>query len=253
MEAGTNPQQRQAVFAPMDSNPRLAKLFDGMVEGTQTAILESKSDAALANADATLPPTKTAPTITIEQMKAELRAADCLYDKAESWNQLGAERVPPIPDAVIQEAYEKGGRVILRCSSISEKAEAVRAAGRRVDIYGDLDKQAHYTARVSTPEWIVVESYLEGETINSVRTKGFPSDSVGLNPEDGFAEIAYATIDGGRPPRGFENLYAFTTGVPSAVGSFDDSIQVIRYDAYVAYARSLFGIARFGPPRNLHV
>ena len=45
-----------------------------------------------------------APNITIEQMKAELRATDCLYDNAKFLSQLGAKIVPAIPDTVIEEA-----------------------------------------------------------------------------------------------------------------------------------------------------
>ena len=166
MGAGITSQQRQDVIAAMDSNPRLARLFHGMVEAVQTASLEARSEEALVDAAAALPAPGTAPTVSMEQMKNELRAADCLYDNAKIWRQLGAGRVPKIPESVIREAYEKGGRVVLKCSSISTKANALQKAGDRVS-FGVTAAQRRYTENVLKPEWIVVQSHIDGKTLGS--------------------------------------------------------------------------------------
>jgi len=241
MKAGITQEQRKAVIAEMDSNPTLARLFHGMVEAAQTASLEAKSEEALGKAGAALP----APKLSIEQMKTELRAADCLYDKAEIWKQLGAKNVPAIPASVIQKAYEEGGRVVLECSSISEKADALRKAGCNV-YFGGAAEQQHYTENVSNPEWIVVQSHIDKDTLGSPKTADKPAPT----PEDWFAAIAYARLDGRRQPQGCENLYAFTTKSGTVVGSFDDFIYVRRYDYYDHNGFNDIGAARFGPPRN---
>jgi hypothetical protein len=196
--------------------------------------------------DNSLPET---PALTIEQIKKDLRAADCLYDRQKIWKQLGAGQVPNIPDTVIQEAHETGGRVIFRGSSISEQADAVRAAGHAVGFWGSAE-QFHYTARVSKPEWIVVPSHIDRETLDSPKREVITSDKPAPTPEDWFSVIAYARLDGGRQPKDCENLYAFTTEDGVVVGSCDDLISVSRNDRYVHDGFSLFGAARFGRPRN---
>jgi hypothetical protein len=249
MEAGITAQQRQNIIDAMDSNPVLAKAFAAMVQVALSAELSSKSDAALEKAAAALPAPETVPTITIEHMKAELRAADCLYDKKDIWERLGAKEVPAIPDEVIQEAYEKGGRVILRCSSISEKAEALKEANRSVDFWGRAE-QSDYQKSVSKPEWIVVPSHIYRSTLGSPKSKVVTSEMPAPTPEDWFSVIAYARLDGGRQPKGCEGLYAFTTETGTVVGSFDDNIDVYRYGSYDHYGVHSIGAARFGPPRN---
>ena len=245
MEAGITSQQRQAVIAAMDSNPRLVGLLYSMVEAVQTASLEAKSEEALGKAGAALP----APKLSIEQMKAALRAEDCLYDNANIWKHLGAKNVPAIPDAVIQKAYEQGGRVVLKCSSISEKADALRNAGCNV-YFGGAAEQHHYTKNVSNPEWIVVQSHIDTDTLGSPKRDVVTADKPAPTSEDWFAAIAYATLDGRRQPQGCENLYAFTTKSGTVVGSFDVSICVDRDGLCVLDATTLLGAARFGPPRN---
>jgi hypothetical protein len=244
MEAGITSQQRQAVIAAMDSNPRLVGLLHSMVEAVQTASLEAKSEEALGKAGAALP----APKLSIEQMKTELRAADCLYDKAEIWKQLGAKNVPAIPASVIQKAYEEGGRVVLECSSISEKADALRKAGCNVYFGGAAEQ--HYTENVSNPEWIVVQSHIDTDTLGSPKRDVVTADKPAPTSEDWFAAIAYARLDGRRQPQGCENLYAFTTKSGTVVGSHGGRIRVDRYDCDVRDGRSFIGAARFGPPRN---
>jgi hypothetical protein len=204
---------------------------------------------ALEKATTSLPASKTAPTITIEHMKAKLRRADCLYDDAACWRQLGATRVPKIPDTVIQEAYEKGGRVILRCSSISEKAEALEEANRSVDFWGRAE-QWDYQKSVSKPEWIVVPSHIGRSTLGSPKSKVVTSEMPAPTPEDWFSVIAYARLDGGRQPKRCEMLYAFTTETGTVVGSNDGSIGVYRSDDYDHDGHGFMGAARFGPPRN---
>jgi hypothetical protein len=200
-------------------------------------------------ATTSLPVSKTAPTITIEHMKAELRRADCLYDDTKRWKQLGATKVPKIPDTVIQEAYEKGGRVILRCSSISEKAEALKEANRSVDFWGSAE-QSDYQKSVSKPEWIVVPSHIDRSTLGSPKSKVVTSEMPAPTPEDWFSVIAYARLDGGRQPKGCENLWAFTTETGTVVGSRDAGISVGRDGSYGRCGRDGIGAARFGPPRN---
>jgi hypothetical protein len=247
MKAGITPKQRQAVIAEMDSNPTLARLFHGMVEAVQTASLEARSEEALVKAAAALPAPGTAPTVSIEQMKNELRAADCLYDNAKIWKQLGAKNVPAIPDSVIQEAYEKGGRVVLKCSSISRKTDALQKAGHDVYFAGTAE-QRHYTENVSKPEWIVVQSHIDGETLGSPKRDVATTDKSAPTPEDWFAAIAYAKLDDGRQPKGCENKWAFTTESGTVVGSHNGLIGVLRHDVYGGpYG---LGAARFGRPRN---
>ena len=194
-------------------------------------------------------PAQTAPTITIEHMKAELRRADCLYDDTKRWKQLGATKVPKIPDTVIQEAYEKGGRVILRCSSISEKAEALKEANHSVVFCGSAE-QSHYQDRVSKPEWIVVPSQIDRSTLGSPKSKVVTSEMPAPTPEDWFSAIAYARLDDGQQPKGCERLYAFTTESGTVVGSDVVRIFVVRRGYYVHSGAYDIGAARFGPPRN---
>jgi hypothetical protein len=182
-------------------------------------------------------------------MKAELRRADCLYDDTKRWKQLGATKVPKIPDTVIQEAYEKGGRVILRCSSISEKAEALKKANHSVVFCGSAE-QSHYQDRVSKPEWIVVPSQIDRSTLGSPKSKVVTSEMPAPTPEDWFSAIAYARLDGGRQPKGCEGLYAFTTETGTVVGSHDVNVYVYRVDSSDHFGDFGVGAARFGPPRN---
>jgi hypothetical protein len=200
-------------------------------------------------ATTSLPASKTAPTITIEHMKAELRRADCLYDDTKRWKQLGATKVPKIPDTVIQEAYEKGGRVILRCSSISEKAEALKEANRSVYFWGSAE-QSDYQKSVSKPEWIVVPSHIDRSTLGSPKSKIVTSEMPAPTPEDLFSVIAYARLDGGRQPKGCEGLSAFTTESGTVITSCDDGVFFDRNISFDDFGHDSVGAARFGPPRN---
>lgn len=200
-------------------------------------------------ATTSLPAPKAAPTIAIEKMKAELRAADCLYDDTQRWKQLGATKVPEISDALIQEAYEKGGRVILRCSSIGEKAEALKKANHSVVFWGSTE-QSHYQDRVSKPEWIVVPSQIDRSTLGSPKSKVVTSEMPAPTPEDWFSAIAYARLDDGQQPKGCERLYAFTTESGTVVGSLGGVIGVRRDGDYDRFGDVDIGAARFGPPRN---
>jgi hypothetical protein len=188
-------------------------------------------------------------TITIERMEAELRAADCLYDDTKLWKQLGATEVPQIPDAVIQEAYAKGGRVILRCSSISEKAEALKSANHSV-VFSGSAQQSNYQESVSKPEWILVPSDIDESTLGRPKIKVVTSEMPAPTPEDWFSAIAYARLDGGRQPKGCQGLYAFTTKSGEVVGSRDDRIDVHRNVHCDRRGSPNLGAGRFGPPRN---
>jgi hypothetical protein len=240
--------ERQVVEA-MRANPALRVAFKAMVKTAQSGELAVKSPKALAKASVALPEPKTASTLSIEEMKAVLRAADCLYDDRKIWKQLGATKIPKIPDAVIQEAYEKGGRVILRCSSISEKAEALREANRSVYFWGRAE-QSDYQKSVSKPEWIVVPSHIDRSTLGSPKSKVVTSEMPAPTPEDWFSVIAYARLGGGRQPKGCEGLSAFTTETGTVVGSHADGIYVDRRGFYDPYGYDILGAARFGPPRN---
>jgi hypothetical protein len=182
-------------------------------------------------------------------MKKILRDADCLYVDKYIWERLGAKEVPAIPDTVIQEAYEKGGRVVLKCSSISEKADALRIAGHDV-YFGGSANQRLYAENVSKPEWIVVPSHIDSETLGSPKSKVVTSEMPAPTPADWFAAIAYAKLDGERQPKGCENKWAFTTESGTVVGSFDDYINVCRSDFFDHFGNINIGAARFGPPRN---
>ncbi len=221
----------------------MSRRLDGALRALRGEDVSTSGEATTS-----LPASKTAPTITIEHMKAELRRADCLYDDTKRWKQLGATKVPKIPDTVIQEAYEKGGRVMLRCSSISEKAEALKEANRSVDFWGRAE-QSDYQKSVSKPEWIVVPSHIDRSTLGSPKSKVVTSEMPAPTPEDWFSVIAYARLDGGRQPKGCEGLYAFTTKTGTVVGSLVGLIHVHRHDRYDRLGAFL-GAARFGPPRN---
>jgi uncharacterized protein YaiE (UPF0345 family) len=246
MEAGINPEEQQRIIDKIDCSPALAKLLHGIVEAVQTASLSPKSEAALVNANATLP----APGPGIEEMKAVLGAEDCLYDKAEIWRALGAGSVPEIPDSVIREAYEKGGRVVLSCSSISEKATALEDANLNVYFRGSA-QQHNYVESVSEPGWIVVQSHIDKSTLGSQRRAVVTSEMPAPTLEGWFAAIAYAILDGNRQPKGCEGMWAFTAERGTAAGSARCNVNVIccegeDYDGF----KSFIGAARFGPPRN---
>jgi hypothetical protein len=240
-------KEEQQVLDAIRANPKLKGAIVALVEVAQSGELSTKSAGALDKAAAALPAPGTAPTVSIEQMKNELRAADCLYDNAKIWKELGAKNVPAIPDSVIQEAYEKGGRVILKCSSISTKADALQKAGWNV--YFEGTEQRHYTKNVSKPKWIVVQSHIDGKTLGSPKRDVVTTDKRAPTPDDWFAAIAYAKLDGERQPKGCERLYAFTTEFGTLVGSFDGYLYVYR-DVYYERGRLSIGAARFGPPRN---
>ena len=249
MEVVQVTKEEQQVLDAMRASPKLKGVIVALVEVAQNGELSAKSAGALEKASEALPEPKTAPTITIEVMKAELGRADCLYDDTKRWKQLRATEVPKIPDTVIQEAYEKGGRVILRCSSISEKAEALKEANRSVDFWGRAE-QSDYQKSVSKPEWIVVPSHIDRSTLGSPKSKVVTSEMPAPTPEDWFSVIAYARLDGGRQPKGCEGLYAFTTETGTVVGSRDDNFLVFRFgnDDHGGFFN--IGAARFGPPRN---
>ena len=241
--------QEMKVLNAYRTAPQLQVAVDAMVAVVQSGALSAKPERPLANAVDTLPAAKTAPKMTIEQMKEVLRAADCLYDDTKRWEQLGAKEVPAIPDTVIQEAYEKGGRVILQCSSIRQKAEALRIAGRNVYFDGTAE-QHHYAENVSKPEWIVVQSHIDRETLGRAKRDVVTTDKPAPTPEDWFSAIAYARLDGGRQPKGCENLWAYTTESGTVVGSHDGRIGVVRDVSYDLDGHFRIGGARFGPPRN---
>ena len=171
------------------------------------------------------------------------------YDQEEIWKQLGAKNVPAIPASVIKRAYEEGGRVVLECSSISEKAEALKKANRSVVFWGSAE-QSDYQKSVSKPEWIVVPSHIDRSTLGSPKSEVVTSEMRAPTPEDWFSVIAYARLDGGRQPKGCEELYAFTTETGTVVGSAGAFINVVRYDSCDHDGSIIIGAARFGPPRN---
>jgi hypothetical protein len=139
--------------------------------------------------------------------------------------------------------------VVLECSSISEKADALRKAGCNV-YFGGAAEQQHYTENVSNPEWIVVQSHIDTDTLGSPKRDVVTADKPAPTSEHWFAAIAYARLDGRRQPQGCENLYAFTTKSGTVVGSRVGIIVVARYDHYDPYGHINVGAARFGPPRN---
>jgi hypothetical protein len=212
--------------------PLLKGAFQALVAVAQSGELTAKATANMKAASDELPEPKKASKVSIAEMKNVLRAADCLYDSKKIWEQLGATKVPEIPESVIREAYEKGGRVILRCSSISEKKVALRTAGRRVLFWG-IASQSNYQESVSEPEWIVVPSHIDRSTLGSPKREVVTSEMPAPTPEDWFAAIAYARLDAGRQPKGCERLFASTTETGTVVGSGDDDIFVYRGGNFV--------------------
>jgi hypothetical protein len=249
VEPVTATKDEQTVLDVMRTNPTVRGILVALAEAAQRGELAAISPEALATASATLPERKAASTVSIAEMKNVLRDADCLYDNEQFWKQLGAKDVPTIPDAVIQEAYEKGGRVILRRSSISVKAKALKEANHSVKFWGSAE-QSDYQKSVSKPEWIVVPSHIDRSTLGSPKSKVVTSEMPAPTPEDWFSVVAYARLDGGRQPKGCEGLYVFTTETGTVVGSLDGRIVVYRNVNDDPFGYSDFGAARFGPPRN---
>ncbi len=249
MDAGISQEERQAIDLALANNPTLAKLVLAMVKAAETLNLSPKSDSALSNTSAVLPevPT-TAAVVSIEEMKTTLREADCLYDNPKIWERLGAKEVPEIPDAVIQEAYQKGGRVILQCSPISEKTEVLRKVGLDVNFWHGA-KPSDYLATVSKPRWMVVQSHVGPNTLGRPMREVVTNDNPAPTTEDSFAVRAYAKLDGVRQPRGCEDVYEFTAESGTMVGSTDVCISVARNDHPNPYGCEV-GASRFGPPRN---
>jgi hypothetical protein len=228
--------------------PLLKGAFQALVAVAQSGELTAKATANMKAASAELPEPKKASKVSIAGMKNVLRAADCLYDSKEIWEQLRATNVPEIPESVIREAYEKGGRVILRCSSISEKTVALRKAGRAV-VFRGIFEQSDYQESVSTRAWIVVPSHIDPSTLDRQRIMVVTSE-MPPTPEDWFAAIAYARLDGGRQPKGCEGLHAFTAEAGTVVGSGDSRITVLSDGIGRGRRGRSIGAARFGPPRN---
>jgi len=249
MEPVPATKDEQTVLDVMRTNPTVRGILVALAEAARSGELAGKSPKALAKTSAALPEPKAASTVSIAEMKQVLRAADCLYHDSKIWKQLGATKVPKIPDAVIKEAYEKGGRVILRCSSISEKTKALRKANRAVGFTGSAE-QSDYQESVSKSEWIVVPSHIDQSTMGRPKSTVVTSERPAPTPEDWFSAIAYARLDGGRQPKGCEGLYVFTTEAGTVVGSCDVSIHVDRCDFYVHSGSFAIGAAFFGPPRN---
>jgi hypothetical protein len=227
----------------------LGGAIHALVAAAQSGELSAKSAGAIDKASETLPESKITRKIIIDHMKAELRAADCLYDSKEIWARLGATNVPEIPESVIREAYEKGGRVILRCSSINEKTKVLRKVNHYVGFLGSAS-QSDYQASVSEPKWIVVPSHIDQSTLGSPKSEVVTSEMPAPTPEDWFAVIAYARLDGGRQPKGCERFCAFTNEDGTVVGSSDARILVLRNAFCDHRGGSSFCAARFGPPRN---
>jgi hypothetical protein len=68
-------------------------------------------------------------------------------------------------------------------------------------------------------------------------------------PEDWFAAIAYARLDGGRQPKGCEGFFAFTAETGTVVGS-GGVIVVFRRVYFDHSGNNRLGAARFGSPRK---
>jgi hypothetical protein len=170
-----------------------------------------------------LTPAKAAVSITVAEMKAVLREADCLYDKAEIWKQLGAKNVPEIPDSVIQEAYERGGRIIFRNSSIGEMIRCLPEESRnRVHIWEDIEPKSltdFLNSKNFQAKWIIVPSHVDLSTLGKSKGEVVTSDNPAPLIVDSFAVRAYALLDGQRQPKGCENVFEYTSG-PGYIGSY---------------------------------
>lgn len=186
-------------------------------------------------------------TAPIDEMKTVLREADCLYDKAEIWRQLGAKEVPELPYSVIQEAYTKGGRVILRSTSISEKADALCRAGHAVEFWGDA-KKAHYQYSGSKLEWVVIPSHIDKTTLGCRKSVVVTPEMPPPTLEDWFSVLAYARVDRGGQPEGCEGLFAFTTEYGTIIGPYGDDVAILvhRDEAYERIGAGNTGAVRFG-------
>ena len=250
MRAGISQAERQTINLALTKNPPLAKLVLAMAEAAEPLNLSSKSDGALQNTLAALCGVpRTAAEVSIEEMKSTLREKDCLYDGARIWKQLGAKEVPKVPDSVIREAYKRGGRVILQCSSIIEKTKALRAAGHTVRFSGAA-KLSDYADAVSEPRWVVVQSQVDQNSLGMPKSYVVTIDNPAPTPGDSFAVRAYARLNGGRQPGGCFNSYEFTTGSGTVVGSDDRRIFVRRDAYYDPYGNCSVGAACFGPSRT---
>lgn len=235
-------------LAKMRAHPRL-KVTTAAMAHVALRDLPAKSKKALERVNSILPEPKTEPRrsgFSVEKMKKDLRANDCLYDNRKLWKKLGAGEVPEIPPAVIRKAWEMGGRVVLRCSSISKMTEALREAGCTV-LFGGRGraKQEDYARDVSKPKWIVVQSYIDKETRSL--TPGMPAP----RPEDWFASVAYAQLEG-RHPKGCEYLHAITAEEGTVIQSCDNLIYLLSWPLTApGDSLSLSGVPRFGKIKGI--
>lgn len=182
------------------------------------------------------------------EMEAVLREADCLYDNPVHWLRLGAtETIPPIPNELIEKAYQQGGRIIYRCSSISCKADALRGVSPGMVWWGEA-RQWDYETKVSDPGWIVVPSHIDPTTLGKPKHTVVSRENPAPSDEDLFGMYAYARLEG-RQPRGYEDMFAFAKQIGAVVGSSGSFITVGRNDSNFEGFNRNIGAARFGPSR----
>jgi hypothetical protein len=182
----------------------------------------------------------------IAELRGFLLAADRLYHDPSTWKQLGAKEVPPIPTDVIVEAVLKGGRIILRCSSLSEKIAALEQKGHDVSC-GPTVRLCDYKAHDSKPEWIVVHSYIDRGTVGSLPREGGTLDMPRPNTADWFAALAYAKLRDGAQPMGCENGVV-VTDPGTHVGSSPNEIYLECHDPFGTFGVTPLSTASFGYP-----
>ena len=110
--------------------------------------------------------------------------------------------------------------------------------------------ESNYQERVSTPAWVVVPSHIDQTTLGKPKSEVVTSGMPAPTPEDWFAAIAYARLDGGRQPKGCEGLYAFTNEDGTVVGLSGGVIVVFRRVYFDHSGNKRLGAARFGSPRK---
>jgi hypothetical protein len=106
--------------------------------------------------------------------------------------------------------------------------------------------------------WIVVQSHIDTDTLGRPKKAVVTDDEPAPTPEDWFAVIAYARLNGGpkpnqpkpNQPKGCEDAYAFTTKSGTVVGLRSLRIDVLRANYYDEHEDCHVGAARFGPRRN---
>lgn len=221
-----------------------------MAEVVKGGELHGKSVETLARLNTSLRGPGKAPTFSRDQMTDDLYEAGLLYHSRKIWRLMGAKDIPEIPDAILQDAHKRGGRVILRFASIDEILNA--SSNNRLGVYVAFTEDAQrcdFKKSVTKTEWIVVPSY-----VDIVKPGDYtPRAPAPIPPtaEDWLAMFVYQRVAWSEAPRGCKGTYAWTSQPDVVVGECQGNIFIRRASAYPREVAERIGTARFEgtPPK----